>query len=240
MVLPSGLLATNKMEIHFILVEPAVPENIGASARALKTMGFSSMRLVNPCDYLHVKSRMLAHGAQDVLENSKVYKSLESALHDIDFSIGTTAKRRSVKFDYHNSDNIPSLIREKKGAIKSLGIVFGREESGLTNEELQLCNIASSIPLEESYPSLNLSQAVMLYAYLMSPLRITSQVEYAPVEGQDWALLQKKAVEILNKVGIDSNPNLYHRMLERLSLINRDDMNLFMSFFNKLEEKLKK
>jgi tRNA/rRNA methyltransferase len=226
------------MEIHFILVEPAVPENIGASARALKTMGFSSLRLVNPCDYLHVKSRMLAHGAQDVLENSKVFKSLESALIDIDFSIGTTAKRRSVKHDYHNSDDIPSLIREKMGTIRSLGMVFGREESGLANEELQLCNIASSIPLEESYPSLNLSQAVMLYAYLLSPLRITSRVEHSPVDGQDWVLLQKKAVDVLKKLSIHSNPNLYHRMLERLALINRDDMHLVMSFFNKLEEKL--
>jgi tRNA/rRNA methyltransferase len=228
------------MEIHYILVEPAVPENIGASARALKTMGFSSMRLVNPCDYLHVKSRMLAHGAQDVLENSRVFKSLELALQDIDFSIGTTAKRRSVKYDYHNSDDIANLIRIKEGSIKSLGIVFGREESGLTNEELQLCNIASSIPLEEAHPSLNLSQAVMIYAYLLSPLRIVQETKPPVVEGQEWALLQNKAEGIMKKIGIDSNPNLYHRMIERLSLVNRDDMNLFLSFFNKLEEKIGK
>ncbi len=229
------------MEIHYILVEPAVPENIGASARALKTMGFTSLRLVNPCDYLHVKSRMLAHGAQDILESSKVYKDLATALEDLDFSIGTTAKKRSVKFDYHNSDDIPELISNKKGAIRSLGIVFGREESGLTNEELQMCTIASSIPLEESYPSLNLSQAVMIYAYLFSPLRISSKKEIAnKIEEKDWALLRKKAEGILQKTGIENNPNLYHRMLERLSVINKDDMNLFLSFFNKLEEKLGK
>jgi len=71
------------MKVHFILVEPAVPENIGAAARALKTMQFSSLRLVNPCDHLHVKARMLAHGAQDVLENAKIFYSLEAALEDV-------------------------------------------------------------------------------------------------------------------------------------------------------------
>lgn len=229
------------MNIHFILVEPMIPENIGASARALKTMGFGSLRLVNPCDYLHVKSRMLAHGAQDVLEQSKVFKSLESALADTDFSIGTTAKRRSVKFDYYNSDKIQDFIKAKGDSIKTLGIVFGREESGLTNEELQLCSVASSIPLKESYPSLNLSQAVMIYAYLLSPLHIIENDvhELAKNESREWPVFRKKAEEILEKLGIANNPNLYYRILERLSSVDKDDMNLFLSFINKLEDKFR-
>jgi tRNA/rRNA methyltransferase len=228
------------MDIHFILVEPAVPENIGASARALKTMGFSSLRLVNPCDYLHVKSRMLAHGAQDVLESSKVFKNLESALKDVDFSIGTTAKKRSVRFDYYNSDDIPDLLRKKEDSIKSMAIVFGREESGLTNEELQMCHIASSIPLKESYPSLNLSQAVMIYAYLLSPLRIEQETKEEGTEAGDWSIFRKKAEDVLRKTGVVNNPNLYQRILERLSVINKDDMNLLLSFLNRLDEKLEK
>lgn len=228
------------MIVHFILVEPAVPENIGASARALKTMRFSSLRLVNPCDHLHVKARMLAHGAQDVLENSKVFHSLEAALEDIDFSVGTTAKRRSVKFDYHNSDILGDIISRKRDTIGSLGIVFGREESGLTNEELQMCDIASSIPLEESYPSLNLSQAVMIYAYLLSPLRIITREEPEGMTVQDWALLKKKAEDALKALEITENPNLYYRMLERLSLVGRDDLNLFLSLFGRINEKIGK
>lgn len=227
------------MIVHFILVEPAVPENIGASARALKTMGFSSLRLVNPCDHLHVKARMLAHGAQDILEGSRVFHSLEAALDDVDFSVGTTAKKRSVKFDYHNSDILADIISRKRDTIGSLGIVFGREESGLTNEELQMCDIASSVPLEESYPSLNLSQAVMIYAYLLSPLRIIRKEEPEGTEKQDWAQLKRKAEEALKALQIDENPNLYYRMLERLSLIGKDDVNLFLSLFSRINEKIK-
>lgn len=153
------------MEIFFILVEPAVPENVGASARAIKTMGFHFLRLVNPCDHLSDKARMLAHGSNDILESAQVYSSLQEAAEGLDLLIGTTANlKRSSKQDYHSSENLAAILAKKAAGLKKVGIVFGREESGLTNEELQLCDMASSIPLAAPYPSINLGQAVMIYA----------------------------------------------------------------------------
>ena len=87
------------MEVSFILVEPAGPENVGAAARAIKTMGFDDLRLVNPCDHLDMKARMLAHASNDILENAKVYQSFEEAIKDIDFVFATSAKQRWVKLD---------------------------------------------------------------------------------------------------------------------------------------------
>ena len=82
------------MEIVFVLVEPAVPENIGASARALKTMGFDQLRLVNTQQHLEKQARILAHGSGDILAQAQAYDSLPAALADIDLAIATSAKPR--------------------------------------------------------------------------------------------------------------------------------------------------
>ena len=84
------------MNISFILVEPAVPENIGAAARAIKTMGFNDLRLVNPCDHLDMRAKMLAHASHEILENAKIFTNLSDAIADLDFTIATSAKQRWV------------------------------------------------------------------------------------------------------------------------------------------------
>jgi tRNA/rRNA methyltransferase len=81
------------MQIFFILVEPAVQENVGAAARAIKTMGFSRLILVNPCDYLSGPARWLAHGSGEILDNAQVFPSLKEAIVNFDFVVGTSAKK---------------------------------------------------------------------------------------------------------------------------------------------------
>lgn len=81
------------MQIHFILVEPAVPENVGAAARAMKTMGFTSLRLVNTKAHLAEEASWLAHASNEILENAQEFKTLQEAIHDIDWIIGTSAKK---------------------------------------------------------------------------------------------------------------------------------------------------
>jgi len=125
------------MMIHFISVEPAYPENIGSAARAIKTMGFDSLILVNPCNHLAQQARWLAHGSNDILENAILYNSFSEAIKDIDFVIGTSSKARSVKNDYYPSEKITFLIKEKKGGLKNMALVFGGEESGLYNRILE-------------------------------------------------------------------------------------------------------
>ncbi len=82
------------MKICIILNHPTTPENIGAAARALKTMGFSDLRLVDPCDHLSDRAHWLAHGSEDILESAQVFNSITAAISDIDFLIGTSAKKR--------------------------------------------------------------------------------------------------------------------------------------------------
>lgn len=227
------------MNCTFILVEPAVPENIGAAARALKVMGFHNLRLVNPADHLSDESRWLAHASGDVLESAKVFSSLSDAIVNLDLVIGTTAKKRSVKFDYYRPEDIVDVIKSKSGAVEKVGVVFGREESGLTNEELHLCDLLSTIPMANTYPSLNLAQSVMLYAYMLSDLKLEGNHAIDKADESLQVLLKTRTQKLLNSLEIDEDSNLYNRMIERLMLAGTDDIHLFLSFIGKLTKKLK-
>lgn len=230
------------MQIHFILVAPAVPGNVGAAARAIKTMGFRNLRLVNPCDHLSRECRMLAHGSNDILEAASLYPSLEEAAHGMDLLIGTTANQsRTTKQDYHPMDHLESLLGGKAAGLNHVGLVFGREESGLTNEELLQCDIASSIPLAAPYPSVNLGQAVMLYAYALSSLhqQQPESSKEAPHEAS-YKALRQKVDRLMQLTELSDNPTKANRMLERLALIQQTDLNLLHTACTALLDKLEK
>jgi tRNA/rRNA methyltransferase len=231
------------IDVIFVLVEPAVPENIGAAARALKTTGFTQIRLVNPCNHLADEAKWLAHGSNDILEAADVFASLKEALDGVDFAVGTTAKNRSAKADYYTPEAAKGLIFKKSGTISKIAIVFGREESGLTNGELRMCDIASSIPLFAPYPSINLAQSVMIYAYVFSTLKQRINNEPGPEEDADtptYSELRRSAGLLLRKLDIDKNINLYHRMLERLAATSADDARLLLSFGKRIIRKFDK
>ena len=226
------------INITFILVEPAVPENIGAAARAVKTMGFSDLRLINPCEFLHGKARWVAHASTEILERAGVYSSLAEAVKDLDFVIGTSAKARSAKADHHPAESLPELLQAKVQSLISVGIVFGREESGLSNDELRLCDISTFIPMQTTYPSLNLAQAVMLYAYLLSEKSNTERHEITmPASESKFASLKKQVSGLLENTKIGRNPNIYNRLFERLAVMEDNDVNLVMSVIAALEDK---
>jgi len=219
---------------YFIQVEPAVPENIGASARALKTMGFDSLRLVKPADHLAEPARWLAHGSNDILEKAMVFDSFKNAVDDMDMIIGSTAKKRRVKYDYYQIDQLPKLIRSKGSTIQNIAIVFGREESGLTNEELQMCDLLTYIPMASPYPSLNLAQSVMLYAYTLSIFthrqsKIDNRQSTIPPPTPSYPILKQKASLLLQQTGIADNQNLYNRIMERLAVLSENDIHILLS-----------
>jgi tRNA/rRNA methyltransferase len=184
------------MILHFVLVEPAVPENIGAAARAIKTMGFESLILVNPSGYPNEKALWLAHGSKDILDHTEIASSLQAIMGRFDLIVGTTAKKRSVKVDYHPPGDLFKILAEKGTTVSSVALVFGREESGLTNEELSLCHIVSTIPMRAPYPSLNLAQAVMIYAYVMSPLALPATKHEAAVPDQQSFNVMQQRVSV--------------------------------------------
>jgi len=223
------------MEIYFILVEPAVPENIGASARALKTMGFSNLRLVNPVPYREGKAKWLAHGSHDILENARDFKSLEEAVADIDLVIGTTAKPRSVKYDYYSVKELGRLISEKGTTVKNAGLVFGREESGLTNDEMRLCNLVTIIPSQIKYPSINLSQAVMIYAYTLSDIRLgKNNIPSTIRDEHSFRKLTSNIIELLDCLDIPKGSPKHNRIIERINVLGEKDIHLMHSVTKKV------
>ncbi|MDD3877449.1 MAG: tRNA/rRNA methyltransferase [Bacteroidales bacterium] len=215
------------MEIYFVIVNPAVPENVGAIARAINTMGFSKLRLVNPCNHLDDKAMWLAHGSHDILKNAEVFSDINTALQDMDFIVGTTAKKRRVKEDYLSVTELKSVLSHKK--IKKLAMLFGREESGLSNKEMEKCHLVSSIPLKKPYPSLNLAQAVMLYAYELSALKKTVVKEKKLPDRGKIDVLNQNIYLILESTGLSKNRNLSQRIIERINLLGDDDAGLMLS-----------
>ncbi|MBN1180915.1 MAG: tRNA/rRNA methyltransferase [Bacteroidales bacterium] len=218
------------MEIIFILVEPKVPENIGASARAMHTMGFSKLRLVNPQDHMQEKARRLAHGSVEVLENARVFASLEEATKDIDFLVATSAKNRSINTQVYPVHLLKKIFKKKKNSVSSVAFVFGREESGLTNEEISLCDMVSYVPMQTQYPSLNLSQAVMIYAHqlFINELSIETGKEQNGEE-KSYKELKQKVITILNDLQVADNPALYGRLMEKLAAMDDDNVHLLHS-----------
>ena len=224
------------MEVIFVLVEPSVAENIGAAARALKTMGFNQIRLVDPVDHLSDPARWMAHGSNDVLENARDYGSFDEAVHGLDFIIGTSAKKRTIKNDYYPVSSIPGIIREKGNTIKNVAVVFGREDSGLRNRELEKCDLISTIPIYASYPSLNLAQAVMIYAYELSELLDRPIISKTNRSMGAFLLLKKKVSHILLDLGFSETSAIYRRILERLMLLEENDIHLLHSICNKFDD----
>lgn len=217
------------MEITFILVEPAREENIGAAARAMKTMGFTNMRLVKPGEYLGERALATAHASNEILHDAQVFESLSEAIADIDFVIGSTAKHRNVREDYHLVGDLPKILKDKGYSINTVAVVFGREESGLTNEELGLCHLLTTIPMRSKYPSLNLGQAVMIYAYELSKVNFSySKKVERPVSEGEFSIVRQRLSQILSDINLDSG--IQTRVLERFSLLGKEDISLFHRF----------
>lgn len=226
------------MQLIFIFYKPAVPENIGAAARAMNTMGFSEMRLIEPNKHLSTKARMLAHGSLDILENAKVFRNFEEATTDIVFKIATTAKKRSAKEDYLDPNELRTLLKNKSGTFDKAAIIFGTEESGLPNEIIAACDIASSIALANPYPSLNLGQAAMLYAYELSSLSMPEK-EKKKIDTASYNELKSRTEEILKTIGIPEEMPLFSRILERMGQLGGEDVNLLHSVTGRIWDRLR-
>jgi len=233
------------MKISFILVEPAVPENIGASARAIKTMGFRDLCLVKTSSvHLDKKSKILAHGSVDVLENAEVYKDFDHMVSEFDFLIATSAKRRRTNENYIQAEELVDFLKQRERNFNRIGIVFGREESGLTNNEIRKCDLITYVPIANPYPSLNLSQAVMIYAFLMSRvLRVESEPEAESnldkiSSDESISALKGKVKSLLKEIEIKQPHIIGPRIMERLSYLEKEDISLLHSTCNSLLEKI--
>lgn len=151
-------------QIRFTLIETSHPGNIGAAARAMRCMDFSDMVLVAPKFFPHPDALSRASGAEHVLNQARVYADLKPALGDSVFVVGTTARERSIGWPVLEPRPAAARImaRSKEGPVS---ILFGRESSGLTNTEVDMCQLLVRIPTGRHYTSLNLASAVQIMAY---------------------------------------------------------------------------
>ena len=174
--------------IHVILVRPQLGQNIGSVARAMKNFGANKLRIVSPRDgWPNEKANELAVSAVDILNNAKLYPSLEEATADLNFLYGLTARDRFLNKDVIS----PKQFTEEKSFTENyqIGLVFGPENNGLNNQDISLIDKIVTIPTAPDFASLNIAQSVIIVLYELFNANIASlnlcKPEYEPATGKE-------------------------------------------------------
>ena len=148
--------------IYFILIRPQMGENIGSVARAIKNFNIKHLRIVNPrCNWPNNKAIATSVGAKDILKSAKIYNSLEKSIGDLDIIFASSSRIRKVNKKIITVSNMK--IKIKRG--KKIGILFGPEASGLSNDEINCANYLVKIPSNKKFSSLNLSHSAIIFCF---------------------------------------------------------------------------
>ena len=242
-----------QQNISFILVGSTHPGNIGAAASDMKNMGIHQMGLVSPKEFPHEKAFFRAKAATDVLEKAVIYKSLKEAISETKLVIGTSARNRKVPWPIVSpSEAAEEIVSFSKTSEDKTAVVFGREDRGLTNEELGLCNLHVHIPSSDEYPSLNLSQAIQIIAY---EIRLKALSHEGKLNKQEWDVPLaenaeiEKLIEHFDELMQDvefyktDNPRQLLRRVRRFfkrSKLDHIEANVFRGVFAAIQKKLKR
>jgi tRNA/rRNA methyltransferase len=205
--------------VSIVLVEPQNPGNVGMVCRAMKNMGLSQLRLVNPCQTDHPEALKFAVSARDLLENATRFSSLREALADSPFSVATTRRHGKYRQEIFTPEEIAAKIRGAEG-VGGVALVFGREDSGLTTDEVALCRWHATIPTAGDFGSLNLAQAVLIFAYELFRVAggTVQRQERAPAPACDLETLYDHMERSLLHIGFlnPQNPDHIMRTLRRI------------------------
>ena len=226
------------MHLSIVLVAPARAENIGAAARAMKTMGFTDLRIVDSTAHLEPAARWVAHGSGDILDNITTYATLADALHDISFTVATTARSRAKFHYYATPAELVPMLEEKSLWLEKAALVFGREDSGLTNEELELADVLTGAPMVADYPSLNLGQAVMVYCYQLASLIQISQPPVTVSDENQLAALRVRADKLLEQLGVADDQKMVDWLQQRLGRLEQRDTAMLHRLLHDIEKKI--
>lgn len=173
----------NLDNIRIVLVNTSHPGNIGGVARAMKNMGLTRLYLVEPRQYPDEQATWRAASAADVLEGAVVTATLDEAVADCQFVVGTSARGRRIPWPLQDPRRCAERMAEAS-ANQQVAVLFGREDRGLTNDELKICNLHLNIPTSADYSSLNLAMAVQVVCY---ELRMLLDADRLPVaEDDEW------------------------------------------------------
>lgn len=218
--------------IRIVLVATSLGGNIGGCARAMKNMGLRHLVLVAPQDFPSNDATARAAGAEDVLANAQVCTSLEEAIADCQWVVGTSARDRRISWPQLSLDEAARRAVSASSTSQEVAIVFGRERTGLTNDELDRCQALVTIPTDPEFASLNLACAVQVVAYEIYRAELVSSAAPAAVADLDEPRASQGEVERfyqhLEQAMIETgfldpqNPRLLMRRLMRL--FNRVDL----------------
>jgi len=151
--------------VHIVLSRPTHPGNVGAVARAMKTMHLDSLRLVAPHRFPAPEADAMAAGAEDILERARIFDTLDEAVRDCPLVIGTSARPRRIGWPTLTPSEAAGRALAEAAGGNAVALVFGQERTGLTNQELDRCHAVVAIPANPAYSSLNLAGAVQILAY---------------------------------------------------------------------------
>lgn len=239
--------------LRVVLVGTTHPGNIGAAARAMKTMGLESLYLVAPVLYPHADATARASGADDVLARARVTEKLEDALTGCALTLGASARSRTIAWPTVSAREGARLARAGAAEGAEVALVFGRERTGLTNRELEHCNYLVHIPSNPEYSSLNLAAAVQILAYemrLAGPGEAPPEVgeflsDHPPATADEleglYAHLEQTLVEI-DFLDPD-NPRQLMRRLRRLfnrSRLDRMELNILRGALTAAQKQVRK
>ena len=226
------------MRLSIVLVSPARAENIGAAARAMKTMGFHDLRIVDSVAHLEPATRWVAHGSADIIDGITCYPTLAEALHDVDFTVATTARSRARFHYYATPQELLPMLEEKAQWMGHAALVFGREDSGLTNEELALADVLTGVPMVADYPSLNLGQAVMVYCYQLSSLLQTANPTVTEGDENQLIALRARITALLARLDVAGDVKMADWLQQRIGLLTHRDTAMLHRLLHDIEKNM--
>lgn len=225
-----------------VLLSPQLGENIGACARAMKNFGISELRIVNPRDgWPNPKAEAASVGAIDIIQNATVFLDLESAVSDFEFIYATTGAKRSINKSYVMSKNLKTEFPFEK----KVGILFGRENSGLNNEEISIANKIITINTNKEFTSLNIGQAVLAVCYELFEAEAVAPVhEIVLATKEDIVHFHKHLFSLLEEKGFFKVPEKMNQMQQniinifsRIENFSRNEVQTLRGIIKALEHK---
>lgn len=206
------------------------PGNIGATARAMKNMGFNDLVLVAPRYFPHEDATTRASGAEDVLERARVVASLDEALSDCHYAAGASARNRAIEWPTYEPRECARQLVDK-AQDGTVAVVMGPEKSGLSNEHLDRCQALLNIPTDPGFSSLNIAMAVQVICYELrlagteSPLPAAPEVPPATAEEMEFFYAHLEAALTASGFLDPDNPRTLMRRLRRLFVKAAPDQN---------------
>lgn len=236
--------------IRFVLMGTTHSGNIGAAARAMKTMGINDLALVKPEGFPSAEATSRASGADDLLFNADVCSNIDEAISDSKLVIGTTARKRHLDIPVIDARTAAELLI-KESKVNKVALVFGKERYGMTNEEVERCHYLVRLPTVESFSSLNLASAVQVLAYECRMAELNQQqkpndivieddyVDAGKMESfyQHYFDVMEKAL-YLRKEGHESIKTKIRIMYNRIRP-KKHEIDILRGFLSKLEKKIK-